>query len=1216
MSLNKSFEATYGLNASGEKVINVAKADKTVLSDGVNVEFFIDQNTIQKYDPTRGYDKNFAIIYDNRIYVSNTIIDEPAGDFDKFKWDTLRVDPSYIQIHETVGNGYNLKSGEYIAAYTNINDLTFNLPKQPIEGDTIYIKEMSGNNGYKFLKVKKTTHNLSWNGALVDSHIITRPFAETLLIFSGSTWNLFQIEHEIVGRIVSTSLTKQKVSSGEKIYRRSSTGPINIELPKHAVHGDIIEFYDIDQMTAINHLFVFVNNQEHSIGNLGQKDFEARTSGTGRLVFDSSVNLWRIWDGDLRTRLKTITDDYDMLANDSVLVFGANNTEERTITINLPKDNAEGDTAEIVLTYMRKGQDVKIKCADNDIIFTEKKLLQFPKRSEYPPEVDWVEVTELVFNGTSDYVPYIKLAYSDKKDKGGWFVQAAIPTVERVDFKNPDRLGVIALATQEQANVDKDSNPEKEIAITPSTLANRTATEKREGIARISTTAEVNQISTATYLDTTIVTPKKLNERTATEDRRGLAELATQEETNKGLDDTTIVTPKKLNDRKASEELSGIAKIVASNGTPGTQRDFAGTGVYDFTNNTDIVTPGAVHELISTENAHGVVYLATETEVIDAPVMDPEFPVVVTPVQLHKKTATETRIGFGKIATQDEVNAGTDDFSYVTSKKLNDRKASETLTGLSRYATQDEFNAGDKELISEPAKIKTFLKDKRLEVNTDSGLTLTGNIWDKATINIKASTETQRGTTTIASQVQVDEGTDHTIIVTPKTLHNKKSTEDKEGIIQVADYDETIAGTVVNKAVSPKNFVNAIRTPKNGLEATTVNRGVVRLPADASVWEGTDKDGSTGTYEHEGFAVSPRELNKALSHYLPIEGRAVDSDKFNGLVEADFVRRNKDQTIEGKITFKETISLEKALTSTSDATFVNTNTDVINIGNGTKGTINFKSTTPWTIEAEDKLKINTVEIEQDGTINLKGINATGVVDALIFNVDGTKVISKDGLNTDIGIKEQQLRLFSKDPDATKINDSTIIVDTNMKDKGKGHFILRNGDTVEGDMTFIKPIRVQKEQMKASVKPVAGSFTSEIKDKAIYDTYPGIAVPVIDPETSLVTDYTYVKGPGLLTQIGDSADFVYQTWIPQALGAEANQFNRTVWTRVYNPVKKDWDEWGRVYNTNNPPTAKDIGAVSTVGSTFETLTINQWLQVGPVRLVPNPVTKTVDFVWVG
>lgn len=35
----KSFRATSGLDAAGEKVINVGKASRSVLSDGVNVDF-------------------------------------------------------------------------------------------------------------------------------------------------------------------------------------------------------------------------------------------------------------------------------------------------------------------------------------------------------------------------------------------------------------------------------------------------------------------------------------------------------------------------------------------------------------------------------------------------------------------------------------------------------------------------------------------------------------------------------------------------------------------------------------------------------------------------------------------------------------------------------------------------------------------------------------------------------------------------------------------------------------------------------------------------------------------------------------------------------------------------------------------------------------------------------------------------------------------------
>ena len=37
-------------------------------------------------------------------------------------------------------------------------------------------------------------------------------------------------------------------------------------------------------------------------------------------------------------------------------------------------------------------------------------MLQFPKRSEYPPEAEWVTVQELVFNGETNYVPVLELS--------------------------------------------------------------------------------------------------------------------------------------------------------------------------------------------------------------------------------------------------------------------------------------------------------------------------------------------------------------------------------------------------------------------------------------------------------------------------------------------------------------------------------------------------------------------------------------------------------------------------------------------------------------------------------------------------------------------------------------------------------------------------------------------------------------------------------------
>ncbi|MGC5083589.1 hypothetical protein, partial [Escherichia coli] len=69
------------------------------------------------------------------------------------------------------------------------------------------------------------------------------------------------------------------------------------------------------------------------------------------------------------------------------------------------------------------------------------------------------------------------------------------------------RLGVIALASQAQANVDHENNPEKELAITPQTLANRVATKVRRGIARLVTLTEIQALTPGPHLDDVIVTP-------------------------------------------------------------------------------------------------------------------------------------------------------------------------------------------------------------------------------------------------------------------------------------------------------------------------------------------------------------------------------------------------------------------------------------------------------------------------------------------------------------------------------------------------------------------------------------------------------------------------------------------------------------------------------------------------------------------------------------
>ncbi|QPB12359.1 long tail fiber proximal subunit [Providencia phage PSTCR6] len=1242
MAENKSFRATYGLDASNQKVINVAKADKTVLTDGVNVDFFIEENTIQKYDETRGYSKDFAVIFEGRVYFANRDIPKPAGTFDPVKWTHVRVDPKWISVINTPQDGYNLESGNFITADTNSNELLFNLPKTPKDGDTIAIKDIGGYVGYKSLRVKKSIHDIKWNDLYRDEIYITRPYSQTYFIFSRGLWNALVLENEDSAKIVSSQPIKQKLSSGDRVYRRSSTGKIDLVLPKYAMHGDLIEFYDIDSLTPINHMTVEVSEDSgHSVELLGQTSVTVRTSGSGRLAFDGSENIWRVWEGDLRTRLKLITENYKILPNEAILVFGANNSEKKTITIDLPKDVELGDTVEISLNYMRKGQKVNIKASTGDTISTSKSLLQFPKRSEYPPETAWVTVPNIEFDGTLDYVPYIRLSYVLQNGKTTWIIQEVNPTVERVDSTARERLGVIALASQAQANVDKEKNPEKELAITPETLANRVALETRRGIARIATTAEVNKLSVDSYDDDTIITPKKLNGRSATETRRGLAELATQEKTNKGEDDLTIVTPKKLHNRKASETLTGIAKIVASKGTPGTQRDVPGTGVYSFNNNTDIVTPAALHENLATKTALGTVFLATETEVIEAPVMDPKFPVVVTPVELHKKTATESRIGFAKIATQDETNKGAIDNAIVTPKKLNDRKASETLTGIARIATQTEFNQGTlNDVISSPLKVKTYFNSTaRIQTNTATGIKHTGTLWENFKLEILPASELQVGSAKIATKALVDAGTDDTTIVTPKKLHDKKSTETSEGIIKVSTYEQTIAGTSANTAISPKNFVLAIRTEKNGLEATTTNRGFVRITQDASIWTGDDVVGSTGTYEHDGYAVSPRELNKALSHYLPIKATAVNSALLNGIKSDQFIRRDINQEVNGILTMNKETVMKAPLNSTSTGKFTTldlTSTGIsLKLGNSTGWSgLHILGQGGWSLfsASDTNFKIQPIDAQNPDNIEMFSINRTsGNVDIAknlnvggVLNAFSVQVRSKDAIRlngTRILYGNNTTPLQFATPNASDIvvseavDQYKVITTKNLVEESNKTYLRKGGDTATGTINFSKPIFVRRAPVANSKQsPENGIFVSEVVDKSMYDTYPGIAVPQYDDQNK-ITEYKYVKGPGTLIQIGDSKDFTFRIWVPKALDKTANHNNHSIWMQTYNTAKGELEDWGRVFTTQSPPTAADVGAVSESGSSINNITVREWMQVGNLRLVPNPVTKTVDYIWV-
>lgn len=1272
--IKQHFRATNGLDAGGNKVINVAKADRTVMSDGVNVEYLIQENTIQPWANDRGYPEGFAVTMEKRIWVARADIAAPippaVNTFKQGEWISMRVDPKWEQYSSGTTE---LLPGTYANIDTRVNPVTLVLPKNKVEqGDTIVIRDIGGKPGINqaLIKVQDSAPAMIFQGSILRELQLTRPYSMLLLTFTSAGWYVTLSDLSSLARTIdSTTLDAAtdvgaQVQSSEYIVRYyTSNKKLTVRLPRYANHGDMITFAEPEGKTPLYHFTIKTYDANSSIGTEGTTSWTSKIKGGGVLIYDGPRKVWRINSIDMQQRIKIVTDDVVMQPNEAITIFGANNSTVKTISVTLPTQVAPGDTVRIGMNYMRKGQTVNIVTppapanGTKDRIASTVGLLQFPKRSEYPPDAAWTQVDSLSFNGTSDYPPVLELAYVEATPNNYWVVSENISSIERVDSTNDTtkaRVGVIALATTAQAQATSGHNDDR--AITPLTLSQRTATETRTGIAEIATQAEAN----STTEDTRIITAKKLNDRLATETMRGVAEIATQAETNGSTVDDRIVTPKKLNARKATATLDGIIQLVNTGGTPGTSRADSGTsngtGVYDHTDFSKAVTPKTLREYKATELASGCVWLATEAEVRNGTPASGNIPTVVTPETLHAKTSTTGAIGLIRIATQTEANAMSSALGNVaiTPATLNGRSASYTQTGITRYAVQDEFDGGSLENVAvNPRKIKDyFSRPARMTTRPEAGLAQAGNLWDGWTLNIQVPTETQRGTPKIATQTLVNAGTDDVDYLTSKKLQAKKGTESAYGIVKYATQADTNTGTANDVAVSPVHLKYVIQTSADWRAQDNV-RGTVRVANGAVAWTGNSTTGSDGVAkESNGYAVSPNGLKQALANYLPLNAKADNSALLNGLTSDQFIRRDINQTVNGSLTLtKVTTSSANIETSAILKSSKVETTGDIRISNATARLLLSSDTNAWSVQASaNSGRIAFISENDTQNVHLsvyddsRGVTANVKFEAPVINATtqvqlaGTGVIALAGTNSiRLATSGKGLELASSDAGniiAAEGSTTYKVLTTKNKDSIlDSRYVKSAGDIMTGNLTLNGSALVingsegwYDHTTTANTEKYAraGSWTVEIKNSAKLATLPGYVVPIREenplvPGSMIVTGYEEKTGAGgLLAQISVSSDYTYQTWTPYPANAEqsAKARTHTMWTRVYNPYIKKFDSWMRVYTSATPPTAADIGAPSSVSTSVKTLEVQEWIKIGPVKIYPDRTSQTVKFEWVG
>lgn len=322
----KPFKARLGLDANNEKVINVK--DPSVLTDAVNLQYFIATNTVQPFDANRTYPAGFVVERGDRLYKAKALLN--AGAWNGDLWTEIHA----FDLWQRISGNYNAEPGDALIVNTQSASVTITLPVQAEEGDAFTIVD----DGFAATNpIILNGQTATFNGGPATTYSINS--SDTLMVvYLGGTWRVNRLVKETY-QYIQTSVTVAPNSWNNV----STAAARTITLPIAPIGGQWVVVADGTNNARTNNITIQGNGKNI---NGATAYVIRRLSEVVTLIYDAVSGEWKAQSDKFAT--SRIIESTVPLVSEQVFVT----LDGTTKTMTLPTTSLQnGDWVEVITKY-------------------------------------------------------------------------------------------------------------------------------------------------------------------------------------------------------------------------------------------------------------------------------------------------------------------------------------------------------------------------------------------------------------------------------------------------------------------------------------------------------------------------------------------------------------------------------------------------------------------------------------------------------------------------------------------------------------------------------------------------------------------------------------------------------------------------------------------------------------------------------------------------